>query len=423
MQKKDCFYLGIIAKLHGFKGEVSLFLDVTNPEDYLTLDEKYFQSILKDEKGQPILNEKGEQQRKYSDQAIDQMVYAASKVADYDVRIPQVSIDLITNGVDAQGVINDVLTNDASTLLPKTLNEIDETSNPIIKDKLKEDLKDSVELAARRKFFLAEYEDMKNNPQNYDYTGEKEEFTPEGKKTRTTTPDMSDSQYFGKSRDKFKSDNRTYADLVNQYGEGERSKYDVLKKIVESPYATVLEKRLASEFLKYTPKDSKIILGDRTLSTPGRSTTGVDKDSSLSRINYEDTAHDYESGSIPIEFILLHEIGHDLTAYALRDESGQFFKELDPLFKFVQEIFKNDPNKYAEAGLIKDGEYYAFKNIREFATEALSNREFQRYLQTIPYAKTQTSVWDTFIDSLKTFFRRLFGVNCFSSFYLSLIHI
>ena len=38
MQKKDCFYLGIIAKLHGFKGEVSLFLDVTNPEEYQKLD-------------------------------------------------------------------------------------------------------------------------------------------------------------------------------------------------------------------------------------------------------------------------------------------------------------------------------------------------------------------------------------------------
>ncbi|MEI8117314.1 MAG: ribosome maturation factor RimM [Flavobacteriia bacterium] len=38
MQKKDCFYLGIIAKLHGFKGEVSLFLDVSNPADYATLD-------------------------------------------------------------------------------------------------------------------------------------------------------------------------------------------------------------------------------------------------------------------------------------------------------------------------------------------------------------------------------------------------
>lgn len=38
MNKADCFQLGYVAKLHGFKGEVSLFLDVTNPEDYQTLD-------------------------------------------------------------------------------------------------------------------------------------------------------------------------------------------------------------------------------------------------------------------------------------------------------------------------------------------------------------------------------------------------
>ena len=38
MQQSDCFQLGYIAKLHGFKGEVSLFLDVTNPEDYASLD-------------------------------------------------------------------------------------------------------------------------------------------------------------------------------------------------------------------------------------------------------------------------------------------------------------------------------------------------------------------------------------------------
>ncbi len=38
MNKADCFHLGYIAKLHGYKGEVSLFLDVTNPEDYASLD-------------------------------------------------------------------------------------------------------------------------------------------------------------------------------------------------------------------------------------------------------------------------------------------------------------------------------------------------------------------------------------------------
>ena len=38
MNKADCYHLGHIAKLHGFKGEVSLFFDVTNPEDYAGLD-------------------------------------------------------------------------------------------------------------------------------------------------------------------------------------------------------------------------------------------------------------------------------------------------------------------------------------------------------------------------------------------------
>lgn len=38
MNKADCFHLGYVAKLHGYKGEVSLFLDVSNPEDYDTLD-------------------------------------------------------------------------------------------------------------------------------------------------------------------------------------------------------------------------------------------------------------------------------------------------------------------------------------------------------------------------------------------------
>jgi 16S rRNA processing protein RimM len=43
MNKADCFHLGYIAKLHGFKGEVSLFLDVTNPEDYATLDAMFIE--------------------------------------------------------------------------------------------------------------------------------------------------------------------------------------------------------------------------------------------------------------------------------------------------------------------------------------------------------------------------------------------
>ncbi|MES2800512.1 MAG: ribosome maturation factor RimM [Bacteroidota bacterium] len=38
MEIADCFHLGHVAKLHGYKGEVSLFLDVSNPQDYVNLD-------------------------------------------------------------------------------------------------------------------------------------------------------------------------------------------------------------------------------------------------------------------------------------------------------------------------------------------------------------------------------------------------
>lgn len=37
-QKEDCFRLGNVARLHGYKGEVSIFLDVDNPQDYKGLE-------------------------------------------------------------------------------------------------------------------------------------------------------------------------------------------------------------------------------------------------------------------------------------------------------------------------------------------------------------------------------------------------
>ena len=38
MDLKDSVYIGQIAKLHGYKGGVSLFLDVTHPEEYMDME-------------------------------------------------------------------------------------------------------------------------------------------------------------------------------------------------------------------------------------------------------------------------------------------------------------------------------------------------------------------------------------------------
>ncbi len=41
MNKADCYHLGYVSKLHGYKGEVSLFLDVTDASIYKKLDMVY----------------------------------------------------------------------------------------------------------------------------------------------------------------------------------------------------------------------------------------------------------------------------------------------------------------------------------------------------------------------------------------------
>ena len=381
---------------------------------YKSTNLRFGGEVLKDAAGTPILDENGKQQRKYSPATIDKMVYAASKVADYDLRIPEVSTTALNKGIDVQSIVDSELSDDSSTALASKLNELDKNGDPISTPEIKQSLKDVVEMSLRRRQFLNEYRDMTENPGNFDETGERKEFNEEGKKFRTTPTQKTKGgkNWQAQSRLPFKGDKRTYDNLVQQYGEGEQNKYEVLKKITESPYATTIEKELAAQFMKYTDRNSKIILGDRTLNVPGISKTNLSSPTaSVSTINYEYNADDYEGVTMPVEYVMLHEIGHDLTIYALLDKSDPFHKELEPLFNFVQEHFKKDENKYADNGLIKGGEFYAFKDIEEFATEALSNRDFQRYLNTIPYKNTQRSVWENFVDNLKTFFRRLFGIN------------
>jgi 16S rRNA processing protein RimM len=41
MTKEECFYLGKVTKLHSFKGELEIFLDVDQPEAYHDLDMFY----------------------------------------------------------------------------------------------------------------------------------------------------------------------------------------------------------------------------------------------------------------------------------------------------------------------------------------------------------------------------------------------
>lgn len=160
---------------------------VKNTEQlYKAINLRYSGEILTDEDGKPLLTTEGQQLRKYSPEVIDKMVYASSKIADYDLRIPQVNSSLAGAGINTFGALEGIIENGkpnkkATQEALSQINKLDTTSD--VKDELKTDLSDVIELSMRRKLFIEEYDDIKNNPLNYTFVGgygsdEKVDTTP-----------------------------------------------------------------------------------------------------------------------------------------------------------------------------------------------------------------------------------------------------
>jgi len=114
-----------------------------------------------------VIKETGE--RVFSDNVIDKLVYAASKVRDYDNRIPQISTALFENGINVQSIIDDIIQTGTpnQTATKEALDQINKKGG-VNKDDLKTSLMDVIEMSLRRAQFLNEYDDIKANPKEYD---------------------------------------------------------------------------------------------------------------------------------------------------------------------------------------------------------------------------------------------------------------
>jgi hypothetical protein len=122
------------------------------------------------EKYAPMLDKEGE--RAFPEEVVEKMVYAASKVKDYDTRIPQLQQELLQHGIDPQpltenpelykdGISRKNLTKD----ILEGINKLPVISE--VKDDLKTSLSDLITLAGRRHHFVEEYSAIKENPQDY----------------------------------------------------------------------------------------------------------------------------------------------------------------------------------------------------------------------------------------------------------------
>jgi hypothetical protein len=144
-----------------------------------TLNVRYSSEVLKDDSNNPILTKDGKNILKYPPSVMNQMIYSALKVTDYDKRILDLSQSLIETGINTQEVIQQIVDgrvdafNEAVETI-KNMDIIDET-----KQTLGQNLDDIAEIAGRRQQFIKTYENIKANPNNYIFEPVQETETPE----------------------------------------------------------------------------------------------------------------------------------------------------------------------------------------------------------------------------------------------------
>ena len=163
--------------VESFQKRLNSFEQVAKNTNAITksINLRFSGEVLKDEEGNPVLSPDGKQIRKYSPLVIDKMVYAASKIADYDLRIPSVNTSLVAAGVNTMDVLQSIILNnkpnrEATDLALKQINDMDVISD--VKDNLKTALSDTIELSLRRKVFMQEYDNIKRKPLNYEVNPE-----------------------------------------------------------------------------------------------------------------------------------------------------------------------------------------------------------------------------------------------------------
>lgn len=111
-----------------------------------------------------------EGQQVYTPDVVDKMVYAASKINDYDKRIPQLSSELVKSGISVQDAIDNIYLqgHPSESATKDALNQINNLSTTKEKkDNLKRDLQDVLEMALRRGKFIKEYDRMGAKPEEY----------------------------------------------------------------------------------------------------------------------------------------------------------------------------------------------------------------------------------------------------------------
>jgi hypothetical protein len=139
---------------------------------YENINLNYAGVVQTDENGEVVKDAKGNPVRKYAPVVVDKLVYAASKIDDYSLRIPAINAELAKAGIVTAPILQNILENNKPNKESvkealDQINAMDVTNDT--KDDLKRSLSDLIEMSLRRKLFINQYNDIKQKPLNYAY--------------------------------------------------------------------------------------------------------------------------------------------------------------------------------------------------------------------------------------------------------------
>lgn len=108
----------------------------------------------------------GKQFKKYSNVVLDKMVYAGSKILDYNKRIEELTHDIVSTGIAGIDEAVTLAMSGDDSKINEILGNI-QNSNSLTKEETSNQLLDLVELHKRREVFNKEFNDIKANPAKY----------------------------------------------------------------------------------------------------------------------------------------------------------------------------------------------------------------------------------------------------------------
>ncbi len=217
------------------------------------------------------------------------------------------------------------------------------------------------------------------------------------------TPNMLDQPTdfrvkFSILRQKDASDIRTLDELISEFGvqDNKINIREALKTITNSDFATPSEKELAYRLIKLFGEQETIVVNNQ-LDSLG----DYDSETDVVSINLASVAYKEDQPTYPIETLILHELIHKIIEKDAADPSTAFYKQMKSLIEAV----KTRPE--AKTFYAFQGDLAEDEQVREFAIEALTNPAFQYFLSKVPYAKSNKSVWQKFVEFVNKLLQNL----------------